>query len=206
MGLQRVGQDSATFTFTFHSLCRTGGVVPTPSSFHERPIGEFIYDLSEISQKYLGKWKGSQFIKDEQKSQGNSDGREVVSRLDVKVESVKWTLGRPNTWVLRGGCLRIEKRRAEDTQGVSWNVSTPAPWYEAKTAGTFSLYHVSVQRLPQIPANWGVGGVRRGRILIVGSGMSSPMETQASKMLYSLPNSHFPQEPTSFLILWFPRL
>ena len=197
----KVGQDWAAFTFTFHSLCRTAGIVPTPPSFHERAIGGFVYDISEISQKYLGKWKGSQFIKDEQKSQGNSDGRDVVSRLDVKVESVKWTLRRPKHL-----SSQRRTRRAEDPQGVSWNVSTPAPWYEAETAGTFSLYHVSVQRLSQIPANWGVGGVRRGRILTVGSGMSSPMETQASKMLYSLPNSNFPQEPTSFLILWFPRL
>ena len=57
------------------------------------------------------------------------------------------------------------------------------------------------QRLSQIPANWGVGRVRRGLILTAHSGMSSPKETQASKMLYSLPNSNFPLDPTSFLIL-----
>ena len=205
MGLQRVGHDWATFTFTFHSLWRTADIVPTPLSFHERAIREFVYDIPEISQKYLGKWKGGRVIKDEQKSQGKSAERLYLVRM-LRSKVLSGPSGGRNTWVRRGGRLRIVKRRAEDPQGVSWNVSTPAPWDEAKTSGTFSLCHVSVQRLSQIPANWGVGRVRRGLILTAHSGMSSPKETQASKMLYSLPNSNFPLDPTSFLILWFPRL
>lgn len=36
--------------------------------------------------------------------------------------------------------------------------------------------------------------------------MSGMMEARTSKILYSLPSSNFPQEPNSYLNLWFPHI